>query len=236
MNRVAKNQQGFTIIELSLAMAFIAFLLLAIALAIIQIGSIYSQGLTLKEVNQASRDINDDIRRNVTVASQLNLGEDYVATAGNAGGRLCFGQYSYVWNYAKAIAENNPNVAKLKGEAVRFIRVADPDGAYCQKNDGVLINKDIRGDDESNARELLQPGDHNLGIHQFMINTPPASAIDAASHQQLYSFQYVIGTSKIEALNSTQTACLAPNEDKADPLFCTVQPFSLVIRAGSGVN
>jgi hypothetical protein len=237
MNHAANKQQGFTLIELSLAMAFIAFLLLAIALTIIQIGAIYSQGTTLKEVNQASRDINDDIRRNVLAAGSFSLEDDFIKTGGNAGGRLCLGQFSYVWNFGKAISDNNVNVARKQGTPVRLVKVPDVAEIYCAKNSlGGLANPNIRDADAAEAQELLQPGDHDLALHAFTVVTPPATSIDPVSRQQLYSFMYTIGTSKMSALNADQTACLAPNETNADPLFCTVKDFSLVVRAGSGVN
>ena len=65
MNRAAK-QTGFTLIELMLAMTFISVLLLAIAMTIIQIGTIYNRGVTLKEVSQAARSISDELNRSIT--------------------------------------------------------------------------------------------------------------------------------------------------------------------------
>jgi type II secretory pathway pseudopilin PulG len=246
MNHVVKKQQGFTIVELMLAMTFIAFLLLAIALTIIQIGSIYNKGTTLKEINQASRDINDDLKRTIGSAGSLKLASDYILTpsaASPAGGRLCLGSYSYIWNYAKAIASNDVNLAKYQNpptgsapsDPIRLVKVPDSSKLYCTKSGGALTNKDIRGVDVSQAHELLKTGDHELGLHQLNFLTPvPASAADAVTGQQIYSITYTIGTSKIPALNATQSACLAANLANADPLYCDVEQFSLVVRTGYG--
>lgn len=240
MNRVTKKQQGFTLVELTLAMAFISLLLLAIALTVIQIGSIYNQGTTIKEVNQAARDMNDDLNRNISSVDPIDLSKDYVLTpsaAAPAGGRLCLGSYTYIWNYAKGIAANSPYVANANGTPVRFMRVADSSKAYCTKSGTAPALKDVRASDLGNAQELLKIGDHDLGIHDFSFATPvPASAVDAVTHEQLYTINYLIGTSDITALNATQTACLAPNLTNANPLFCDVEQFSLVVRAGHGVN
>jgi type II secretory pathway pseudopilin PulG len=249
MNHVVKKQQGFTIIELTLAMTFISFLLLAIALTIIQIGAIYNKGTTVKEINQSSRDMNDDLRRNISAASSLTLATDYVLTpsaAAPAGGRLCLGSYSYIWNYAKAIANGDSNLAQYlnapdgsrPSEAIRFVRVPDPARSYCAKSGtGALAYRDIRSIDVPQARELLKPGDHELGMHNFSFITPiPASATDPATGQQMYSISYRVGTSKIPALNADQSACLAPGVANADPLYCNIQQFSLVVRAGNKVN
>jgi type II secretory pathway pseudopilin PulG len=247
MNHVAKRQQGFTIIELMLAMTFIAFLLLAIALTIIQIGAIYNKGTTFKEINQTSRDLNDDLDRTINAAGSVTLATDYVQTpnaANPVGGRLCLGSYSYIWNFEKAIASNDPNIAKYKNPpsgqaptaAIRFVKVPDSGKIYCAKNGNALVNKDILGTDVDRSQELLKVGDHELGLHQFTIITPPATAIDLSTGQQIYSIAYTLGTSNIAALNATQTACLAPTIVNADPLYCNVQQFSLVVRVGNGVN
>ena len=89
MNRAAK-QDGFTLIELVLAMAFISALLLAIALTIIQIGTTYNRGMTLKEVNQTARSISDELTRNLTSSEAFTLSSKYISTP--TGGRLCLGQ------------------------------------------------------------------------------------------------------------------------------------------------
>jgi len=247
MNHVHNKQQGFTLIELSLAMAFISMLLLGIATTIIQVGAIYNKGTVSKDVNQLSREINVDLDRNISAASSLDLTTDYVyspasATAATAdGGRLCLGSYSYVWNYARALASDSPGVTKFQSglsTVIRLVKVPDPGRAYCAKNlsSGVLLNKYILPADDSKVQELLKVGDHELGLHSFVFTTPPASATDLNTGQQIYSVSYIIGTTRISSLNSTQTACLTANITNADPLYCTIQQFSLVVRTGNGVN
>lgn len=246
MNHAHKKQQGFTLVELSLAMAFISLLLLAIAMTIIQVAALYNQGTISKEVNQLSREINVDIDRTISAANSLNLPTDYVrspasATAATAdGGRLCLGSYSYVWNYSKALESNSDGVAKYLGRdgAIQLIKIADPGRAYCLVNGGtgVLLNKNILAIDAPKAQELLKVGDRKLGLHSFVFATPPASATDTSTGQQIYSLSYIIGTAKTSALNTTQTDCLAPGVPNADPLYCNVQKFSLVVRTGNGVN
>ncbi|MDB5163320.1 MAG: hypothetical protein JWO54_391 [Candidatus Saccharibacteria bacterium] len=251
MNHVVKKQQGFTIVELTLAMTFISFLLLAIALAIIQIGSIYNQGTTVKEINQVSRDINDDLHRTIASVGALTLSDDYVlrpSALDPAGGRLCLGTYSYIWNYAEAIANGNSNVTAYQSppsgspvnEPIRLVKVPDPAKVYCAKTgSGAMAYTSVRSADVPQSKELLKAGDHELGLHQFGFRTPvpvPASASDDATGQQLYSLQYTIGTTKISALNDDQSLCKSADLVGADPLYCSVQQFSLVVRAGNGVN
>lgn len=257
MNHAHNKQHGFTIIELTLAMTFISFLLLGIALTIIQIGAIYNKGSTSKEINQASRDINDNLNRNISVAGSLALATDYVRSpvtstaTSQVGGRLCLGSYTYIWNYAKAIpdkttARSNAAVTSYPISAsvpnpdlIRLVKVPDPSKLYCAKSGptGPLTYPNIRSIDVPLTQELLKTGDRELGLHNFSFISPvPASATDLSTGQQIYSLAYSIGTSKISALNATQTACLASNIPNADPLYCNIQQFSLVVRAGNGVN
>lgn len=244
MNRVAKNQ-GFTLIELMLAMAFVSTLLLTIALTTIQIGAIYNQGTTLREINQASRDISEDLRRSISSAGVITLASDYTLTpnASNpSSGRLCLGNFSYIWNYAKAIAQtpNSANLTKYgtapNGPAPILVKVPDAGKIYCARNGGgtgALTYQNIRSVDVPLSQELLKSGDHSLGIHKFGFITPiPASATNDAIEQSLYSIQFTIGTNNITALNTDQSACLAANMPNADPLYCNVQQFTLVVRAG----
>lgn len=242
MNHVVKKSQGFTLIELMLAMGFVSALLLAIAMTIIQIGAIYNQGTTLREINQASRDISEDLRRSISSAGTINIAEDYVLTPNDTnavGGRLCLGNYTYIWNYAKAI-DANPNDTNLTkygtpptGEMPILIKVPDSEGIYCDKDAGGLVYKNIRGADVPLAQELLKLGDHELGVHKLGFISPiPASATNDSIGQALYSIEFVIGTNKIEALNTDQSACLTADQPNADPLYCNVQKFTLVVRAG----
>jgi Tfp pilus assembly protein FimT len=236
MNRVAK-QDGFTLIELVLAMAFISALLLAIAMAIIQVGTIYNRGMTLKEVNQTSRSVSDDLTRSLTSSEAFTLSSKYVASS--TGGRLCLGQYSYLWNYARSYQDTNrveyANAATETATGpIRFVKVPDASGKYCvlQTNGRYL---DIQAADTVSTVELLKAGDRALSIHQFAI-TSGANAFDPTTGQQLYNVSFTIGTGNVSALTSDQSSCLPPNDPNSDFAYCTVQQFKLVVRAGDRVN
>lgn len=228
-----QTQQGFTLIELVLAMSFIAVLLLAIAMTIIQIGNIYNRGMTVKEVNQAGRAIGVEFSRDFTASESFSLAPGdrrYVTTRGT-GGQLCMGQYSYIWNLGKSITPSATNIAKLEdGSAVRFVRVNDNGGRYCLDANAykTVLNADT-------PKELLKVGDRTLSIHQFNVKSG-ANAYDAGTGQRLYNVTYVIGTSDVNALDATQSACKAPGEDGSDLAYCSIQEFVLVLRAGNRVN
>lgn len=239
MNHAAKNT-GFTLIELMLAMTFISVLLLAIALTIIQIGNIYTKGMTLKEVNQVSRDISDDLRRNIAASQGIDLTTQYQTSS--AGGRMCLGTYTYIWNTSKALEQSDANRAVYlavgkQSTPIRFLKVPDASGLYCMVNaSGGLAQRDIRTEDTSKTQELLESGDRTLQLHSFAVLPTPASAIDPITAQQLYSIAFAIGTGEVSAMNEDQTACRLPGDPKADPTYCTVQQFRLLIRTGMGGN
>jgi competence protein ComGC len=255
MNHDHKRTQGFTIIELTLAMTFISFLLLGIALSIIQIGAQYNQGTTAKEINQAARDMDDDLTRTVSMTSVVNLENDYILKPSRdnpASGRLCLGTYSYIWNYAKAVAENSTQITKYDAlpsdqsrDTILFAKVPDQAKSYCMKSPtGALAYPNIRTSDAPLVQELLKPGDHELGIHEFAFLSTlptPSAAVDVSTGQQLYTLNFTIGTTKINAIsfdpeNDPSVTCRQAGDANADPLYCNVQQFSLVLRAGSGVN
>ncbi len=231
------NRKGFTLIELMLAMAFLSVLLLAIALTVIQIGKIYNRGITLTEVDQAARSISDELTRGVSSSQAFTLSTNYVTTS--AGGRLCLGQYSYIWNYGKALQSGDQNLVGYDSPAgkspIHFIKLPDAAGLYCAKTNGVPTYKNIRVADTNAPIELLQAGDRTLAIHQFSI-TSGTNAQDPVTGQQLYSLSFTLGTSEVTALNASQSACLPPSDPNSDFSYCTVQQFSLVVRAGDRVN
>lgn len=229
-----KKQSGFTLIELLLAMSFISMLLLVIALTMIQIASVYNRGIILKDINQVSRDIGDELDLALRASGSFSLeagAQKYVERP--TGGRLCLGQYSYIWNYGKAINQNNAELNRYTNdEVMRLAKVPDSGANYCVLDTSTGNYADVN---PVGAVELLDAGDHSLAIHQLIVRTSEA-ATDASSGQQLYRVTYTIGTNDTDALNDTQTSCKAPNEEGADPDYCAVQQFTLVLRVANGVN
>lgn len=232
MNHAVK-QKGFTLIELLLAMGFISALLLAIAVTVIQISNIYNRGMTLKEVNQAGRALSSELQRSITSGAPFAIepgeGSRYIVQ-GNWGGRLCVGQYSYVWNYGNALLNNNPTGNELNtynndpNTQIRFVKIIDPSALYCQDS-----TKKI---EKADATELLNVGDHSLALHSLTVVSEP-TALDTKTRQRLYSITFFIGTNDQAALVTGGTGCKAPGEEGADLAYCSVQEFNIVARAGS---
>lgn len=232
MNHVARTK-GFTLVELLLAMSFISALLVAIAVTVIQISGTYNRGITLKEVNQAGRSLSNELQRTITSGAPFSIesgpGGRYIVQD-DWGGRLCTGQYSYIWNFGQALNNNDPSSDRLNvyvddaSSQIRFVKVLDPSAAYC-----IEPSKDI---EPADAAELLNVGDHSLAIQSFTI-TSEATATDNKTRQRLYSITFFVGTNDQAALVDGGTGCKGPGEVGADLSYCSVQEFNIVARAGS---
>ena len=226
MSRLNSYRQGFTLIELMLAMTYVALLLLAIAMTTMQIGRIYNKGITLKNVNQVGRDITDELQRSIGGVQPFDVTTHYVTQQG--GGRLCLGTYTYVWNYGKALADTtgtNPvlNVYDVPtGGPIHLAKVSDTGGALCIKPYGKVP--------KSQAVELLAGGDHDLVIHQFDV---AETQRDDLAGQALYAITLSIGTNDQAQLETGDLTCKAPADGVGNEDFCAVNRFDLTARAGN---
>lgn len=70
---INQSEAGFTIVELSLAIAFIASLLIFVAVVTSNILAIYQKGLTIKAINSVGRGLIDNISSSVTSAPALSV-------------------------------------------------------------------------------------------------------------------------------------------------------------------
>lgn len=219
-------------------MTFLSVLLLAIAMTIIQIGTIYNKGTVVKEINQSGRSIADDIKRTSAAANSFSVATDYVSSP--AGGRLCLGNYSYIWNTAYTLEQDpgNANLTPYEGSSLadkplHFVKVPDSSRIYCQKSGPALTYKFIRSADTAQAQELLPSGDHSLTVTQLAL--PSVDIVsDPTTNQTIYTLVYALGSGTTKAMNATQTACLDPSNSNSDLSYCTVQQFTITLRTGNG--
>lgn len=154
-----KSKKGFTLIELSLSIAFISILLIGIASIVIHMTSIYQKGLTLRAINEVGQQIMEDMTRAVNGASYIvdvskadEDGNGYIddreskeavktyffeAVKNDAThkdvqryGALCISNYTYVWNTPEVLNENRDGVW-INGQRYRLARFPDPSHAQC---------------------------------------------------------------------------------------------------------
>jgi type II secretory pathway pseudopilin PulG len=243
MNRVDNRQQGFTVIELTLAMTFVTVLMVTIALTITQLANIYNKGTTLRAVDQAGRAISRDLQSTLAESQPLDVSSDVLGGAnfrqqaevgGDAsspdGGRLCSGSFSYIWNTGKGL-QNPVNSYEKSDEKIRLVKVRDTGALYCGDTSLKIKKED--------AIELLSSGDRELAIQSLQIRT---AASDPVTQQALYRITLEIGTNDKDSLNqstsinSIDTTCKPPNDDASVQDFCAVNQFEFTVRAGNRGN
>lgn len=226
--RRSAAQAGFTLIELMLAMAGVAFLLLAIAMTTMQISNIYTKGLTIKSVNQIGRELSDTLQRDIRASTPFDVASSSQFVPTPHGGRLCLGEYSYVWNYGKTLeSPAGPDTILYNDNTtpVRMARVLDSGGQIC--TNAAPGQRIVRAD----ATELLSGTDNlDLALHTFTIN---ASAPDPALGQALYSVSFALGTNDRPAIETGDASCKPPNDNDSNWQFCAVNVFDFTTRAGN---
>lgn len=239
--RRKRQLAGFTIIELMLAMGFISVLLLAIVMTAIQAGRIYNKGLVVQSVNQAGRDVADQLRRDFlqTDARRIAPGDDgsviVVAEGGQESGRLCLGQYSYLWNIPNESGVDSANSATVvdsAGEPITFVRVADESGALCVASDTGQYERTLPGDEARITHLLRQQTDTTdvgLAIHSLRV-MPAVREEGERRSESLYRLTYTIGTSAVSEISSADQTCKAPNDEAANDEFCAINQFEMLVR------
>lgn len=122
-----KRQSGFTLIELTLSIAFLGTLLLMSSAIIVQSISIYNKGVALKQINQAGRSLVEDINRVSAGGFQVMLSDNGTA------GYLCIKDTniwrSYTWNSVRqgvgGTTTVGPKQFTYDGQAVSLARSND---------------------------------------------------------------------------------------------------------------
>ena len=155
------NKKGFTLIELSIGIAFIGVLLLGIASMILHLSNIYQKGLSLRAINASGQQIIEDIEKALNSASyaadisRTDTNKDgYIDDIENKAalsqyffealdeddglqnyGAFCLANYTYVWNTARTL-EAGKGVT-INGIRYRLARFPDPNHLQCNKEPGV---------------------------------------------------------------------------------------------------
>ena len=96
MRHINKEQQGFTIIELILALAFFSFVLMFSIAGFVQIYRSYNKGLTVKRVHESGRLVIEDIARIIHSSAQTGVETGNVEVPGKR--RFCAGGVRIAWN------------------------------------------------------------------------------------------------------------------------------------------
>jgi len=239
-----KTKNAFTLVELSLSLAIISILLIAITMVLLNVARLYTKGVTIKSVNASARSIVDDMRQTAASSTSIDTTNqatyfvnniDPVSGTATLSGRFCTGTYSYIWNSAQDIAARQKNNANLLNQYsglppsttdvfIKLVKVSDGSGEYCSNlSKQVPFNTDatvlIPHDDES-----------DLAFYDFFVSGTSSST------QTLYSASFVLGTLKGAAdasglIPTNARDCKPPADMDSDFDYCSINKFNFAMMA-----
>jgi type II secretory pathway pseudopilin PulG len=208
-----KTSNGFTIIELLMSMSFLAFMLLFVITASTQVLRTYNKGLTIKDINQSSRTIIDQLARDVSSSTQPKIYKDALS------GRLCTDGATYVWNTIQAPTPNpNKYKAPNANTGLHFIRTTDPTACGTKKTPDVPLNT---------ATELLNGQSANVGSQASIIdlNLTPVNT-------KLYKLSLILGTSDPAGYTIVAAGTCGPGLQGE---FCASASFNTTVYVPNGL-
>lgn len=134
MKKTRSSQQGFTLVELTLAVAFLGALVLLSSAIILQTINIYNKGVAIKQINQAGRALAEDISRLTSRGSEVEIADHGLA------GYLCVKEsnlwQSYTWNTIQRGDGTTP-AATISDAARRQYTVSSQPISLVRSNDNV---------------------------------------------------------------------------------------------------
>ena len=280
-----EHKKGFTIIEITLAMTFLAILMVQIATLIMRVTNIYQKGLAMRAINATGTEIIEDITRTVGAASYLvdihsqdaELGGngvmeydnnyklvekyyyDYTVYNENHDGKnfnvqyfgvLCTGDYSYIWNTARALDPDftTKNFITVNGEKVKMVRVYDREQTQCNKDkNGSVANLAKRNYlpvtinvPADNVVELINNDEMDLALYEFNITPATQSAI---TRQSFISANFILATRQGGInINANGDFCRGEDNEFKDEYegtmfnYCAVNKFSFSARTGGNAD
>lgn len=229
MTNRTSREAGFTLIELTLVMAFFAVLLLAILLTTLQMGKLYTKGVTNRTINQIGRDLSDTMRRDFLGASNDRIVITTPTGTGTAtSGRLCLGGVSYAWNTADLLNDKNASKITKSNTAVVLERVVDVSNQLCTIQGGGGYMTVIPADMVST--NLLAGDGRSLAVYDFTVDK-----LATDGNNGLYELKITVGTndpSTTQRDASQSVQCKPPSDNSSDFNYCSVADFDIIVRTG----
>ena len=122
------KERGYTLLELSLAITFLAFIVVFIVAIIMTMVGIYNKSIALSQINNAGQQIMTDL-------NGARFGGDVAQTiSGPNGGRLCVNGITYLWNQStdhKSFPASPYNHGPTSNGPQSLVRVFDPTAELC---------------------------------------------------------------------------------------------------------
>ena len=257
-NQSPSIHRGFTLIELSLALAFISALMVVVTIITIHISTTYHKGLVIRSINSTGRSLVDDFSRTIAAAPTRSLAD--ICRAEYASDRTqmqkCLDDNARIYVY-----QQNYGSVRLKSTGAVLHNVP-LNGVFCTGrhsyiwNTGYALNDDdyeilsgsranydafVNGDRvDKNDFKLLKVEDNNRDLcyqhtymrtYDFVIFPPTQHAVTLHS---FYSGTFVLGTERGSIdITGIGEFCKAPPSDglSTDFTYCAINKFNFAARS-----
>ncbi len=223
---IEESKTGFTIVELTLTMSFVAVLLITIAIVVTNVLAIYQKGMTIKAVNNVGRGLIDNLSDSITGAPGLNVtsvcakleeetartecekdnatrGFNYNSAVDSDGHQLygvfCTGSYSYVWNTAYAF--------KSGTLAVKYTDMGGNEATIGKNKDGFIVN-DVK---DGEALIMARFRDTNRRICSASIDKSNYESVLTGYAMEIDATKYLDSDNKL-GLEDPETGLLKNND------------------------
>lgn len=223
-------------------MAFLSVLLLATLSVTLQIGKIYTKGVTNRMMNQLTRDMSDSMRRDIAAVDpggfvpidSSGVARDYIQLGSEdaKSGRLCLGSVTYVWNTAGLINRaSGPLIKDQNNNPITFLRVVDPGGTLCIKKPDGTYTMTIAP--SLNTTPLLSTEGRSITVYDMQFQE-----VSKYDREGLYEIRLTIGTNDQDTTtqaatgNGATTQCRPPIDSSSNFDYCAVVTLDMLIRAG----
>lgn len=232
-----RHSRGFTITELSFAMAALSVLMIIMITSAMAMTSIYNKGLVLKAANQSGRALGDELQRNIRQGDYIKVRMDPIIP--DLPVALCTGKVSYVWSarhkldsLSKIVYYETP--AGEDPQAIGLTKIADSAGQICNDTfsiDGNIVRREYGA--TAAADQLV--GTEMLADNLSLRFSGPQNNIDGLSVLQtgrgkLTTLTYTIGSINGEDYIDDGTACTGGKEGE----FCSLNTFIVSAYARYG--
>ena len=171
------SSHGFTLVEVTLAMVFIAIIIAVLAATTVNIIRSYNKGVWLSQINQAGQQLNTDIGEKARYSTMAKVFEDNQ--------RICVGGVTYLWNTENQNNGGTPPNTFTNGGHFSLVRIDDISGEYCSNPSKMPDYND------PNVQVLLGTG---ATIQQFDATHGVASPDSSGNSIPLLSLEVVIST------------------------------------------
>ena len=165
-------------------------------------------------------------------------------------GVLCTGDYSYIWNTARALDPDftTKNFITVNGEKVKMVRVYDREQTQCNKDkNGSVANLAKRNYlpvtinvPADNVVELINNDEMDLALYEFNITPATQSAI---TRQSFISANFILATRQGGInINANGDFCRGEDNEFKDEYegtmfnYCAVNKFSFSARTGGNAD